>query len=25
MPPRNAKHAIEPGDYRFALKFSGGL
>jgi hypothetical protein len=25
MPPRSTQRAISPGDYRFALKFSGGL
>ncbi|MEQ1498017.1 MAG: hypothetical protein ABL914_05100 [Novosphingobium sp.] len=25
MPPRSTQRTIAPGDYRFALKFSGGL
>jgi hypothetical protein len=25
MPPRSTQHTITPGEYRFALKFSGGL
>ncbi len=25
MPPRSTQREIAPGDYRFALKFSGGL
>lgn len=25
MPPRSTQHGIRPGDYRFSLRFSGGL
>jgi hypothetical protein len=25
MPPRSTQHTLVPGDYRFTLKFSGGL